>query len=287
MLGHARTTRLSCSLAVAALLFALPAMAQGPRQDSTARRRNPIQEGLPLKPTRTLEFSTTVGSWLSVDVSPDGQTARVRSARRHLHHAHHGRQGNAAHAGHGGGRAAAIQPGRQAHRLHVRPQWRRGRLDHVARPQGHGADHARQGRQVRLARMDAGRQVRAVHARPTHVHGSRRWRHGRAADPRDRAAGGRGAGAARMRDRSGRWARRSARTRATYGSRNGEAQWQYNTPLPDYQLAVYDRETRRDVVRAHSRLGSAFRPTLSPDGKWLVYGTRYDSADRPSHPRPG
>ncbi|MGH7464123.1 MAG: amidohydrolase family protein, partial [Longimicrobiales bacterium] len=51
-------------------------------------------------------------------------------------------------------------------------------------------------------------------------------------------------------------------------------QWMYNTPLPDYQLVSYDRETGETMTRT-SRIGSAFRPTLSPDGRWLVYGTRY------------
>ena len=51
--------------------------------------------------------------------------------------------------------------------------------------------------------------------------------------------------------------------------------WQYNASLPQYQLAVYDRETGETYTRS-SRYGSAFRPTLSPDGKWLVYGTRHD-----------
>src|SRR5688500_9487409 len=35
---------------------------------------NPIQEGLPLKPERTIRFTTDVGTWMSLDVSPDGQT---------------------------------------------------------------------------------------------------------------------------------------------------------------------------------------------------------------------
>src|ERR1043166_3203070 len=36
--------------------------------------RDPMQEGLPLKPTRTLSFTTKTGHWMSVDVSPDGRT---------------------------------------------------------------------------------------------------------------------------------------------------------------------------------------------------------------------
>ena len=52
--------------------FALEAQQQTP--DTTRTKRNPVQEGLPLEPTRTLEFTTDVGSWISADVSPDGQT---------------------------------------------------------------------------------------------------------------------------------------------------------------------------------------------------------------------
>ena len=33
-----------------------------------------MQEGLPLVPTRTATWDTKVGSWMSVDVSPDGRT---------------------------------------------------------------------------------------------------------------------------------------------------------------------------------------------------------------------
>ncbi|HUG40447.1 MAG TPA: amidohydrolase family protein [Longimicrobiales bacterium] len=58
-----------------------------------------------------------------------------------------------------------------------------------------------------------------------------------------------------------------------FARRNGD--WTYNADLPQYQLAVYDRETG-EVYGRTSRYGSAFRPTLSPDGRWLVYGTRHD-----------
>jgi Tol biopolymer transport system component len=51
--------------------------------------------------------------------------------------------------------------------------------------------------------------------------------------------------------------------------------WQYNARLPQYQLATYDREDgKKEVMTA--RYGSAFTPTLSPDGKWLVYGSRFN-----------
>lgn len=51
--------------------------------------------------------------------------------------------------------------------------------------------------------------------------------------------------------------------------------WQYNARFPQYQLATYDRETGK-IATQSARYGSAFTPTLSPDGKWLVYGTRWN-----------
>lgn len=60
-----------------------------------------------------------------------------------------------------------------------------------------------------------------------------------------------------------------------YAQRQG--QWQYNAIFPQYELAVYDREggTRTTMT---NRYGSAFRPAVSPDGKWLAYATRQDTA---------
>ena len=52
--------------------------------------------------------------------------------------------------------------------------------------------------------------------------------------------------------------------------------WQYNAVFPQYQIAVYDRETGKYETKT-SRYGSAFRPTLSPNGQYLVYGTRHDA----------
>ncbi|MAO65146.1 MAG: amidohydrolase [Balneola sp.] len=51
--------------------------------------------------------------------------------------------------------------------------------------------------------------------------------------------------------------------------------WNYNASLPQYQIATYDRETG-EITTQSDRYGSSFRSTLSNDGKWLVYGTRHD-----------
>ena len=58
-----------------------------------------------------------------------------------------------------------------------------------------------------------------------------------------------------------------------YAQRRGG--WNYNALLPQYQLSVYDREHGESEEKTY-RTGSAFSPTLSPDGKWLVYGSRYN-----------
>ncbi len=49
----------------------------------------------------------------------------------------------------------------------------------------------------------------------------------------------------------------------------------YNAPLPQYQMATYDRETG-EIIAQSSRYGASFRPTPSSDGKWLAYATRHE-----------
>jgi len=59
-----------------------------------------------------------------------------------------------------------------------------------------------------------------------------------------------------------------------FARRNGD--WQYNAIFPQYQIYYYDRETGEQVTRT-SRYGSAVRPTLSPDGSLMVYATRFET----------
>src|SRR5689334_21892802 len=52
-----------------------------------------------------------------------------------------------------------------------------------------------------------------------------------------------------------------------YAQRFGS--WEYNAGMPQYELYTFDRRTARKELRASS-LGGAFRPALSPDGRYLV-----------------
>ena len=58
-----------------------------------------------------------------------------------------------------------------------------------------------------------------------------------------------------------------------FSARNGF--WTYNAPLPQYQIGVFDRDNAR-ISTITSRYGSAFTPVVSKDGKWLVYGSRFE-----------
>ncbi|HLI92411.1 MAG TPA: hypothetical protein VKU83_02320, partial [Puia sp.] len=51
--------------------------------------------------------------------------------------------------------------------------------------------------------------------------------------------------------------------------------WSYNAGLPQYQIGVYDRQNSQ-ISTLTSRYGSSFTPVLSKDGKWLVYGSRFE-----------
>ncbi len=57
----------------------------------------------------------------------------------------------------------------------------------------------------------------------------------------------------------------------------GTRDWTYDAAFPKYQLLRYDRETGRQAT-VTGRYGSGFRPAISPDGATLVYGSRHEDA---------
>ncbi|MBI4419360.1 MAG: PD40 domain-containing protein, partial [Gemmatimonadetes bacterium] len=50
----------------------------------------------------------------------------------------------------------------------------------------------------------------------------------------------------------------------------------YNLMLPQWQIAIYDRQTGQYHTQT-ATYGSAMRPMLSPDGRWLVYASRNET----------
>ena len=68
-----RTHRLLTCVAILAALFCLstPVLAQRGRGADTSGGRG---AGLPLTPSKPLKFTTDEGTWMSLDLSPDGRT---------------------------------------------------------------------------------------------------------------------------------------------------------------------------------------------------------------------
>ena len=59
-----------------------------------------------------------------------------------------------------------------------------------------------------------------------------------------------------------------------YAQRTGG--FNYNAQFPLWQIIRFDRETSETMNLTNAR-GSAMRPVLSPDGRHLVYATRFQT----------
>ena len=250
-------------LAAIALLVAPVATWAQDSARSADSGRNPMQEGLPLEPTRTLTFTTDVASWMSVDVSPDGRTlvfdllgdlytmpiagGTATSLTRGMafdgqpRFSPDGRRIVFISDRDGGWNVWTIsldkrdttQVSRGKTSSYESPEWT---------PDGKYIVVTRNSK-LHMFHAEGGSGQRVI---PGPENGQDVLRH---------------MGAAFGGDDRYIW----------YAQRRGS--WIYNTPMRDYQLYVYDRNTGESSVRSF-RWGSAFRPVLSPDGRWLVYGTR-------------
>jgi Tol biopolymer transport system component len=224
-----------------------------------------MQEGLPLVPTRTATWDTKVGSWMSVDVSPDGRTLVFDIL------------GDLYTMPIEGGRATPFTRGMA---MDGQPRFSPDGKKVVFVSDRDG------GWNVWTISVDMKDTVQVTRGK-TNAYESPEWTpdskyivvsrntklhmyhadggSGQRLIPAPTQPGAtdvlRQMGAAFGKDDRYIW----------YAQRRGS--WIYNTAMSDYQLYVYDRKTGESSVRTF-RYGSGFRPTLSPDGRWLVYGTR-------------
>jgi Tol biopolymer transport system component len=258
---HVLRFMLSCSL-----LLAAPVPGQGQDQDTTATEAT--KEDLPLEAARTMSLTTNEGSWISLDVSPDGQTIVFDLL------------GDLYTMPFSGGNATPLTSGMAfdgqprfspdgtkvlfvSDRDGAENLWTisldRADTNQVTtgkRHRYHGADWTPDGNYVVGSKavaafgtaklwmwhVDGGSGVALIdEPQSTKVMGA-------AVEPEGRFI----------------W----------FAQASGP--WQYNAILPRFQLSVYDRETGRQYSRS-SRVGSAFRPTISPDGLRLVYGSRFEA----------
>ena len=245
-----------------AAVIATPCPALAQETDDEAA--DPRQEGLPLAPGRTISTSFTEGSWMSVDVSPDGQTL-VFDFLGDLYTLPIA-GGTAVPLTQGmaldgqprfspdGARVAFTSDRSGGEAIHIidvdmsdtvqvtkgksssyqSPEWTPDGKYVIGTKQGPG-----QGK-LWMYHVDGGSGIQLID------------------EPENRRTTGAAFG--------------SDDRRIWYAYRTGS--WEYNSGMRQYQLAVYDRETGESATRSF-RYGGAFRPALSPDGRWLVYGSRH------------
>jgi Tol biopolymer transport system component len=248
-----------------------PAVAQTPPPAAAARDTGKKKD-LPLAAARTASFTTSKGSWISLDVSPDGRTivfdllgdlytmpiAGGRATRLTSGMAYDvqprfspdGKRVVFVSDRSGGDNVwimsldgkDTVQVTKGNNNLYVSPEWTPdGKYVVASRTGGLGG-----AAKLWLYHTEGGTGQALVQAGPT----------------TPQLAQMKMLGAAFGNDARYIW----------YAGRQGD--WDYNAIFPEYQLAVYDRETGTQTPMS-ARLGSGFRPAVSPDGKWLAYGSRH------------
>ncbi len=249
---------LAAVVAVAALGTATGA---GAAAQETASLDSLDREGLPLEVGRRLRYTATEGSWISVDVSPDGTTLvfdhlgdlftvplaggrATRLTRGMGFDAQPRFSPDGRHvvftSDRDGGKniwilsldlADTVQLTRDSHESYLSPEWT---------PDGEYIVATKDGK-LHLWHRDGGSGVRLI----------------------DKPENLRTLGAAFGADPRYIW----------FSAREARGSL-YNNGLNLYQLGVYDRETG-EISSRSDRWGGGLRPTLSPDGRWLVYATRH------------
>ncbi len=219
---------------------------------------------LPLEPERSIAFSTDKGTWISLDVSPDGKTIVFDL------------MGNIYTIPMTGGKATALTEGIQ---YDVHPRYSPDGKSLVFISDKSGSDN--------IWTMDLStKEDKQITKEKKHNFFSAEWtpdgeyivgvKGRRNIKPHIYHKDG-GAGSQlvdkpkeiKLIDPAF-----SANGKLLYFSQRRNS-WNYNARLPQYQIGTYDMEDG-DMAVVTSRYGSAFTPTLSSDGNWMVYGTRFE-----------
>jgi Tol biopolymer transport system component len=246
-------------------------------ETKTAEKKK--EESLPLKPARKIEFTTDEGTWLSLDVSPDGKTILFDLL------------GDLYTIPFSGGPATKITNGMG---FNSQPQFspdgrwiafvsdRTGAENvWISKPDGSEPKQLSRDEQVEFASPSwtpDSQYVISARASQFPVQSFELWMY--------HVKGGAGVQVTKFRpkpDTSPRdWTHTIGAAASSdgrylyYASRPGFFDKVYNVSFPLSQIARRDRITGEEDLVTDSP-GSAFRPILSPDSNKLVYGTRYET----------
>ncbi len=265
-------------LLTTALSLPLHASAKAEKHEAKPAEKKK-EEPLPLKPTRKVEFTTNEGTWLSLDVSPDGKTIIFDLV------------GDLYTMPITGGEAKKITSGMGFNNQpHFSPDGQmiafvsdRGGAENVWISKSDGSDPKQlsQDEQAEFASptwTPDGQYVIAARESQFPIQSFELWMY--------HIKGGAGVTVTKFRpkpDTNPRdWTHTIGASASTdgrylyYASRPGFFDKVYNVSFPLSQITRRDRITGEEDAVTDSP-GSAFRPVISPDGSKLVYGTRYET----------
>ena len=264
------------SFNIAATPSAAPRSSPDASQNQTQDKKK--EEPLPLKPGRKIEFTTQQGTWLSLDVSPDGQTIIFELV------------GDLYTVPIGGGEAKKLTSGMAFNsQPHYSPDGKkiafisdRGGSENVwiADPDGTNAKQLSQDDQSEFASPTwsaDGNYVIAGRVTQFPIGAFELWMY--------HVRGGAGVQITKSHTKPDTKVREWTETLGASASRDGRFLY-YTTrqsPLGLYNLTFpLSQITRRDLITGDEdpvtdAPGSAMRPLISPDGSLLVFATRYET----------
>ncbi len=242
------------------------------KKDAPADKNTKEKKDLPLEGTRTIAFATDEGSWISLDVSPDGKSILFELL------------GDLYTLPIDGGEAKRVTDGMA---FDSQPRYAPDGSKIVFLSDRSGADN------IWIANAD-GSDPKAVTKEKTQTFRSPDWTPDGKYIVASRPAGTPpvmslylyhvdGGSGVRLTGNSEESKNLFALgpafgkdPRYVYFTERTATGSVYNQMEFRWQLGVYDRHTGQNY-RQSDELGAAMRPILSPDGNWLVYATRWDA----------
>ena len=257
------TRRLPLTLLLALFCLTFPSLAQN--DSDTTETKKKATKNLPLEPGRTFDFDLDEGSWIALDVSPDGQNIVFDFL------------GDLYTIPISGGDAVQLTEG-MAFDSQPRYSPDGSKVIYISDESG--------GENVWTIEIDSGEKKQITKGN-SNAYQSPEWvPDGKYMIASKQARGSHkiwlyhvdgGSGTALVSEPNNLRMLEGAfgdnPNHVWFSRRSGS--WTYNAPMPQYQISRYDRVTG-EMITQTSRYGSAFRPTPSSDGKWLAYATRHD-----------